>query len=286
MRYDYNRLTADIDRLTGRYSFIGHTLIGESVMRRGIHCITIGSGGRKTLIAAAFHGLESITAAAAMKFAEDYAAHITGGKRFFTRSAARLFIRNTLYILPMINPDGIGIAANGINLSDPVHKALISSAGIHDFKNEWQANARGVDLNHNYDAGWRPIMIGPSPSKYGGEYPGSEPETRAVVSFVRRSAPDTLIALHSQGEEIYCDFNGHYPDGAADMADNMARLNGYTVCRPSGTAAFGGCKDWFIREFDRPGFTIEVGRGKNPLPLDMLDGIYPAAAKIILCAMK
>ena len=286
MCYDYNRLMTDIERLENNYGFIEHMTIGESVMRRGIHCLKIGSGRRKILISAAFHGLESITAALVTKFADEYAARITDGNPFFDYSAARLFIKNTLYILPMINPDGIDIAANGVDMSEPIHQKLIKSVGILDFQHTWQANARGVDLNHNYDALWSAVLPSRAPSKYGGEHPESEPETKAVTRFVRRIRPDVLIAFHSQGGEIYYDFDGYSPDGALDLAKEMAAASGYEVCRPTGTAAFGGCKDWFIREFKRPGFTIEVGHGKNPLPMSMLDDIYSENAGIILCAME
>ena len=285
MCYDYNLLMADIEFLENNYSFIEHTTIGKSIAGRGIHCLKIGGGTRKVLITAAFHGLESITAALVMKFIGDYAMRICDGNTFFGKKAARLFVRNTLYILPMINPDGIDIAANGIDASDYVHQQLVKAVGICDFKHTWQSNARGVDLNHNYDAQWSAVVPSPSPSKYGGEYPESEPETKAVATFIRRECPDILLAFHSQGGEIYYDFDGHSPGGALEIAEEMAAVSGYDVCRPTGTAAFGGCKDWFIREFGRPGFTIEVGHGKNPLPLGMLDEIYGENAKIILCAM-
>ena len=286
MCYDYNRLVTDIENLANNYSFIEHITIGESVMKRGIHCIKTGSGRRKILIAAAFHGLESITAALVMKFAGEYAARISDGNSFFEKSAAQLFTKNTIYILPMVNPDGVDIAANGINTFEPVHQRLVKSVGICDFKHTWQANARGVDLNHNYDALWSAVLPASAPSKYGGAQPESEPETKAVTTFTRRICPDILIAFHSQGGEIYYDFDGSCPDGALDLAEEMAEVSGYEVCRPTGTAAFGGCKDWFISEFNRPGFTIEVGHGQNPLPMSTLDGIYDENAKIILCAMK
>ena len=286
MCYDYNRLMTDIEHLENNYNFIEHFTIGESVMKRGIHCLKIGSGRRKILISAAFHGLESITAALVMKFVEDYAARISDGNHFFGKSAAHIFVKNTLYILPMVNPDGIDIAANGIDLSNPVHQQLVKSVGISDFKHTWQANAHGVDLNHNYDALWSAVLPSPTPSKYGGERPECEPETKAVTTFVRRLRPDILLALHSQGGEIYYDFDGYCPAEALDLAEKMSAVSGYEVCRPTGTAAFGGCKDWFIREFDLPGFTIEVGHGQNPLPMSMLDEIYEENAKIILCTAK
>ena len=55
---------------------------------------------------------------------------------------------------------------------------------------------------------------------------------------------------------------------------------------PTGTASFGGCKDWFIKEFGKAGFTIEIGSGKNPLPMEKLDEIYNENARIILKAME
>ena len=35
-----------------------------------------------------------------------------------------------------------------------------------------------------------------------------------------------------------------------------------------------GYKDWFIQEYNRPGYTIEVGKGVNPLPLSQFPQIY------------
>ena len=80
--------------------------------------------------------------------------------------------------------------------------------GIHSFNHVWQANSRGVDINHNFDAKWQMVVDKPSPSKYGGEYAESEPETRAITEFVRKEQFDMLLAFHSQGREIYYDFDG------------------------------------------------------------------------------
>ena len=41
-----------------------------------------------------------------------------------------------------------------------------------------------------------------------------------------------------------------------------------------------GYKDWFIQEFRKPGFTIELGVGVNPLPLSQFDEIYEEALGI------
>ena len=93
-----------------------------------------------------------------------------------------------------------------------------------------------------------------------------------------------LIALHSQGEEIYYDFCGNAPEGARERAQKMAAAGGYRVCEPKGTAAFGGMKDWFIDEFKKEGYTLEIGKGKNPLT--DLKAAYEPMAKTLLCAFE
>jgi len=39
-------------------------------------------------------------------------------------------------------------------------------------------------------------------------------------------------------------------------------------------SGFAGYKDWFLKEFYRPGYTIECGLGTNPLPISQLERIY------------
>jgi len=62
-------------------------------------------------------------------------------------------------------------------------------------------------------------------------------------------------------------------------------VSGYRAAVATGSAAFGGCKDWFIKEFGKSGFTVEIGHGKNPLPEEMLNKIYEENAKMVLCAL-
>ena len=69
------------------------------------------------------------------------------------------------------------------------------------------------------------------------------------------------------------------------IAQVLASSSGYTLARPTGTASHGGLKDWFIEEFHRPGFTIEIGRGKNPLPITELEPIYAHLIEMLLAAM-
>lgn len=286
MGYDYDNLLKDINTLSENYGEIEKSVIGKSVMGRDIFCLKSGTGSKKAVLLGAYHGLEYLTSAFLMKFLSDFTANAEIGSSFFGYNANKLYKNITLYVIPMVNPDGVDIAVNGLDITNPYHRKLISLAGIHSFNSVWQANARGVDLNHNHNADWNMTVERPSPTKFGGKYSESEPETQAVVNFIRKIDCDILLSFHSQGKEIYYDFNGFSPAGAEEKAEKIAKKSGYTVSHPTGTASYGGCKDWFISEFGRMGFTVEIGTGKNPLPVSMLDDVYEDNARLILCAVS
>jgi g-D-glutamyl-meso-diaminopimelate peptidase len=68
------------------------------------------------------------------------------------------------------------------------------------------------------------------------------------------------------------------------MAEVMAASSGYTIADPEGLASHGGFKDWFIEQTGNPGFTIELGKGKNPLPVSEFEAIYAKAQEMLLLA--
>lgn len=286
MGYDYKKLLTDSKKLTTDFPFFDLFSIGESVMEKKIYCLKIGKGKRKIFVNGAHHGLEHLTSAFIMRFLADYAKSLTDGTDFFEHSPHQLYNNATLYAVPMVNPDGVDIAVNGLDIENPYHRKLISMVGIHSFNKVWQANVNGVDINHNYDANWQVVEEGPAPSKYSGPYSESEPETKAIVDFVRCEKFDLLIAFHSQGGEIYYDFDGKMSADSVRLANRFYEVSGYLPSKTSGSAAFGGCKDWFIKEFGKAGFTVEMGHGKNPLPDEMLNELYEENARIIISAME
>ena len=54
------------------------------------------------------------------------------------------------------------------------------------------------------------------------------------------------------------------------MAEQFSEASGYAVEDVPPESSNAGFKDWFLRRFHRPGFTIEAGLGENPLPLSQL----------------
>lgn len=83
-------------------------------------------------------------------------------------------------------------------------------------------------------------------------------------------SPDLTISWHTQGKEIYWKFLDLAPAGAQELGEQMAALSGYRLSEIPYASSFAGYKDWFIQDFNRPGYTIEAGLGENPLSLSQL----------------
>jgi g-D-glutamyl-meso-diaminopimelate peptidase len=83
---------------------------------------------------------------------------------------------------------------------------------------------------------------------------------------------------------IYWQFRDYEVPGAKELAEEFARVSGYALEETPFESAFAGYKDWFIQNFRRPGFTIEVGLGTNPLPLSQFDEIYKDNLGILVTA--
>ncbi len=286
MSYDYKRMKDELFKITENNANVNRFIIGKSVMGKELYGVSFGKGKKKVFLSGAYHGLEYLTSVFLIKFLDEYIKHTENKDIWFGYNTEELYNSTTLYVIPMVNPDGVDIAIHGLDITDPHHRHLISVAGIHSFNEVWQANANGVDINHNFNANWEMTINTPSPTKYGGKFYESEPETKAVTDFIRKENFDALAAFHSQGQEIYYDFDGMASQKAQKIAKRMAQESGYAVAHPVGSASYGGCKDWFIKEFGKLGFTIEIGKGKNPLPLSMIDDIFEENAKIALCLME
>lgn len=266
--------------LRARYRFLDSWPIGASVCGRELYCLRIGAGRESILYTAAFHGQEWITSLVLLRFCEELCAALDGDGRFADMDFAKAMAGRSLYLVPQVNPDGVEIALHGSHTAGGYAGAVKSLGG--DVPGLWQANACGVDLNHNYPAGWETLaaaeeaagICGPAPRQWRGPYPESEPETRALTALCGQHRFRHVLALHAQGEEIYWRYGDRTPPQSHLMAEVMAVSSGYTAAEPTGLASHGGFKDWFIQETGRPGFTVECGRGENPLPLSDFEPLY------------
>lgn len=280
--FDYDELTKKIEELHNEYNFLNVSTIGNSILGKRIPLITLGKGKKSIIYIGGHHGMEWITSALLIRFIKDICDEYAYGSHIFDISSRVLLETRRLYIVPMLNPDGIEYAIHGISDDNILKDRLKKINPSNDFS-LWQANARGVDLNHNYNAGFAEYklieknlnILNGAASKYSGEYPESEPETKSICSFVRWANPELAMTLHTQGEEIYYTSGEKTCDNSLPLVKTLSRLTGYKISLPTDTAMYGGFTDWFIEEFNKPSFTLECGRGKNPLPFSDINKIYP-----------
>lgn len=279
----YEIVQRQIEGLKARYPFLETGSIGRSVMGRELYYIRLGTGPREVSYNASHHANESITTPVLMKFAENYAKAYAAQGSIQGYDIRELYNLTSIYLVPLVNPDGVDLVAYWPNYDDPAfaNAARLNRTGL-PLPSVWKANIRGVDLNLNYPADWEKEkeeeleqgITRPAPRDYGGEAPLSEPESRAMADFTRAHNFRIVIAYHTQGEVIYWQFKDYAPPVALTIANQFAAITGYAVEAGTPEAAYAGYKDWFLQEFRRPGYTFEAGRGVNPIPLSQLPSIY------------
>ena len=96
----------------------------------------------------------------------------------------------------------------------------------------------------------------------------------AVYNFTLRYDFKLVIAYHTQGKEIYWQFSNFNPPSSFYIGTQFAKSSGYKLANTPYNSSFAGYKDWFIQEYNRPGYTIEAGIGESPLPISQFDEIY------------
>lgn len=274
-----------IRQLVEKYPFCRTELLGSTAFQRPLRTIIIGTGPRKVLFTAAHHANEWITALVLLKFAEELAEAIQTGGEIYGNKASDIAQAVTIHMLPMVDPDGVDLVVGAIDEGDfqyTLARRIAQDYPNIPFPDGWKANLLGTDLNLNYPAGWlmaREIKFtqgftSPAPRDYVGRAPLNQLETQTLTNYTEDVDPALVLAYHSQGREIYWQFMNYEVSGARELGEKMAQASGYTLAEVPYNSSFAGYKDWFIQQYRRPGYTIEVGQGTNPLPLSQFEEIY------------
>ena len=270
--------------IAARYPFVRIGEVGKSVMGRTLWYLSAGRGDRRVFYNAAHHANEWITVPVLLKFCEQYARAYAYGEKIFGFAASEIFDRTNIYIAPCVDPDGVDLVTGELGSGEYFENAKRIAANYPSipFPSGWKANISGVDLNLQYPAGWEQAreikyaqgIVSPAPADFVGEAVLSAPESRAMYDDTKKFDPALVLAYHTQGEVIYWRFLDYMPVGSADIARVFSSVSGYSAEETPYASGFAGYKDWFIQDFNRPGYTIEAGLGVNPLPIEQFDGIY------------
>lgn len=283
--FTYQVLCLCLQGLSARYPFLTVNAFDETAYGRKLWQIAVGLGRRKVLYNAAHHANEWITTPLLLRFLEEYAQAISEAGKVFGYAAQELYQKTTLHLVPMVDPDGVELVTGGLQPQDPGYsqaQAIAANYPQIPFPDGWKANLRGVDLNLNYPAGWEQARenkysqgyTGPAPRDFVGFSPLDQPETAGLAALTRRLNPRLTLSYHSQGNVIYWKYLNIEPPDARRIGEDFAAVSGYTLEDVPYASGFAGYKDWFILTYDRPGYTVEVGSGSNPLPLSQLPQLY------------
>lgn len=281
----YGLCEETILRLVEAYPFCRTEVLTTTAFGRNVRTLVIGKGERHVIFSAAHHANEWITTPVLLKFVEELAEGIKTGGNIYGIPAKTIDQYVTIHTVPMVDPDGVDLVTGAIEPGSEEYELAQRMAEFYPsipFPDGWKANLKGVDLNLQYPAGWlqaREIKFSqgftrPGPRDYVGAAPLSQREARALAEYTEDIDPALVLAYHTQGQVIYWQFEDYFVPGARELAEEFARLSGYAVEDTPLESSFAGYKDWFIKYYRRPGFTIEVGMGENPLPIGQFDQIY------------
>lgn len=207
--YDASAVEKEIKKIIDVFPFVSCREIGRSVLGRPIWELKTGGehAAKKVHMNASFHANEWITTSVLLKWFKEYCISLCCNSPFFGFSPMKLFSSTSLSLVPLVNPDGVDLVLNG---SGGMGARKDKLERLNDHRpnfNEWKANINGVDLNKQFPSLWeiekyrKPTA--PSYRDFPGTSPLTEPESIAMYRLITENPPDRLLALHTQGEEIY-----------------------------------------------------------------------------------
>ena len=147
--YTYFTMKQNLSLLKTLFPFIDVSVIGKSVLGQDLYLVRLGNGSKSVFYSASIHANEWITSLLLMKFIEDYCDAFLTNSTIDDVSIAELFYSTSIYIMPMVNPDGVNLVNNMYDESSyPFIKAKSISSDFLDipFPDGWKSNINGVDL--------------------------------------------------------------------------------------------------------------------------------------------
>ena len=234
--------------------------IGASEDGRIIPYIFVGDKNAPCIfITGGIHAREHVSSYCVMRQAE-YA--INAFKKKSALGAAKA-VAGGIYFIPMLNPDGNEIIARGVYSIKRCDTSLLYEIFKNTPRGLFKANARGVDLNTNFDARFGTgihNVFKPAFANYVGTHAFSELETRCLRDFTLAKKPQASVSYHCLGRELYWEFGQKEEERLRDraIAEYLNSKLGYVMVGDDGTSS-GGYKDWCISALRIPSFTIELG---------------------------
>ena len=144
-------LQGNIEQLRKEYTFLRTGNIGYSVLGKPVPYIQIGNGEKEVMYSSSIHANEWITSVLLMKFVEDFSKAYKNNDFIYGYNAREIFNKAKIYIIPMLNPDGVDLVTGVIRENTGVYnnfKDISLNFPNIPFPSGWKANFNGVDFKN------------------------------------------------------------------------------------------------------------------------------------------
>lgn len=266
-KYTYEDFLSDTKKICDLYpSQVHYKKLCDTADGREVVDIILGdiNGNNHILIFGAMHAREYITMQVVMRQLCDAIDAINGyGGNYKGQPLNELLQGVTIHFVPDSNPDGVAISQFGLSgIKTEQIRNQVSRMNRGDLV-QWKANANGVDLNRNFDAGWQEFRgsQSPSPERCKGSYPGSENESAALINLTKDFNMKRTISYHTCGALIYWYYKqtGTVLAESKKFANEISSATGYYLDNDYTAVDAAGYKDWAVYKLGIPSLTIEVG---------------------------
>ena len=149
--FSSNVVYENLNSLREQYPFFQIGSAGKSILGKDIPYVRIGRGQKEVFYSAAIHANEWITSIILLEFMHEYCAAIQNNSTIWGFSARRLFECVSIYIMPIVNPDGVDLVTGALPPSSESYQQAQEIANNFPnipFVEGWKANIRGVDLEN------------------------------------------------------------------------------------------------------------------------------------------
>ena len=140
--YNSILLKENLSSLVKTYNFLFIKTIGKSVLNNDIYAIKLGSGPYSVFYSASFHANEWITSILLMHFIEDYCKSFVSSS-LLGYNIKKIFYSSSIYIVPMVNPDGVNLVTNLYNKESSEYNTVFNISKKFEqipFPNGWKSN--------------------------------------------------------------------------------------------------------------------------------------------------
>ena len=124
-KYNSSLLMQNLVALVRLYPFLNLQIIGKSVLGKNLYVIRLGNGPNRVFYSASFHANEWITSVVLMKFIEDYCNSYVNNSSLYGYNVRDLFSSSSIYIMPMVNPDGVDLVTDFLLVTSPAYRKAI-----------------------------------------------------------------------------------------------------------------------------------------------------------------